>query len=164
MKSLNQLKTQNGRALENKFRKRELKVNVALLKDSLKEIKNTYKRFISITLMAFLGVGFFAGIRATSPDMVDTIDKYYDTQNVYDIQVVSTLGLTEKDIEELKKRENIEEVIGTYEKDGKIEIDENEIITRIATIEELNKPVVLERKNARKKHRMFSRKQFFKSK
>ena len=96
--------------------------------------------------------------------MVDTIDKYYDTQNVYDIQVVSTLGLTEKDIEELKKRENIEEVIGTYEKDGKIEIDENEIITRIATIEELNKPVVLERKNARKKHRMFSRKQFFKSK
>ena len=44
MKSLNQLKTQNGRALENKFRKRELKVNVALLKDSLKEIKNTYKR------------------------------------------------------------------------------------------------------------------------
>ena len=50
----------------------------ALFKDSVKEIKNTYKRFISILLMAFLGVGFFAGIRATSPDMVDTIDKYYD--------------------------------------------------------------------------------------
>lgn len=36
----------------------------ALFKDSIKEIKNTYKRFISILLMAFLGVGFFAGIRA----------------------------------------------------------------------------------------------------
>lgn len=68
----------------------------ALLKDSVKEIKNTYKRFLSILLMAFLGVGFFAGIRATSPDMVDTIDNYYDTQNVYDIQVLSTLGLTRR--------------------------------------------------------------------
>ena len=49
----------------------------ALLKDSIKEIKNTYKRFLSILVMAFLGVGFFAGMRAASPDMVDTIDQYY---------------------------------------------------------------------------------------
>ena len=90
----------------------------ALLKDSFKEIKNTYKKFISIALMAFLGVGFFAGIRATSPDMVDTIDKYYKNQNVYDIQVVSTLGLTNDDIEELSKIPNIETVVGSYEKDG----------------------------------------------
>ena len=94
----------------------------ALLKDSFKEIKNTYKRFISIALMAFLGVGFFAGIRATSPDMVDTIDKYYKNQNVYDIQVVSTLGLTNDDIEELSKIPNIETVVGSYEKDGKNKI------------------------------------------
>lgn len=130
----------------------------ALLKDSLKEIKNTYKRFISIVLMAFLGVGFFAGIRATSPDMVDTIDKYYDAQNVYDIQVISTLGLTKRDIEELRKQENLENIIGTFEKDGKIEIEDNEIITKIIAIEDLNRPVLLERKNARKKHRMPSRK------
>lgn len=132
--------------------KREDKMKKALIKDSLKEIKNTYKRFISITLMAFLGVGFFAGIRATSPDMVDTIDKYYDTQNVYDIQVVSTLGLTDNDIEELKKQENIEEIIGTFEKDGKVEIDDNEIITKVIVIEDLNKPLLLERKNARKRN------------
>ena len=49
----------------------------ALLKNSFKEIKTSYKRFISILLIALLGVGFFAGLRATSPDMVDTIDKYY---------------------------------------------------------------------------------------
>lgn len=120
-------------------------VKKALLKDSLKEIKNTYKRFISITLMAFLGVGFFAGIRATSPDMVDTIDKYYKAQNVYDIQVISTLGLTDEDIDELAKIENVETVTGSYEKDGKIKIDNSEIITKILTIEELNKPVLLER-------------------
>ena len=90
----------------------------ALMKDSVKEIKNTYRRFLSILLMAFLGVGFFAGIRATSPDMVDTIDNYYDEQNVYDIQVLSTLGLTEEDLNEISKVENVEEAIGTYENDG----------------------------------------------
>ena len=44
----------------------------ALLKDSLKQIVKTNKRFISILLMAFMGVGFFAGVRATSPDMKET--------------------------------------------------------------------------------------------
>ena len=68
----------------------------ALFKDSVREIKNTYKRFISILLMAFLGVGFFAGMKAASPDMVDTIDDFYKKQNVFDIQVISTLGITRK--------------------------------------------------------------------
>lgn len=94
----------------------------ALYKDAFKEIKNTYKRFISILLMAFLGVGFFAGIRATSPDMIDTIHKYYETQNVYDIQVVSTLGLTQEDVDVIEKIEGIENVVGTYETDGELKL------------------------------------------
>ncbi len=114
-----------------------------LLKDSVKEIKNTYKRFISILLMAFLGVGFFAGLRATSPDMVDTIDNYYDEQNVYDIQILSTLGLTDEDIEAISQIENVEVVCGSYEQDGKIEIENNEIIAKIITLGELNEPVIL---------------------
>lgn len=125
-------------------------VKKALLKDSFKEIKNTYKRFISIALMAFLGVGFFAGIRATSPDMVDTIDKYYKNQNVYDIQIMSTLGLTNEDIEALSKIENVETVTGSYEKDGKIKIENSEIIAKVLVIQDVNKSVLLERKNARK--------------
>lgn len=115
----------------------------ALLKDSVKEIKNTYKRFISILLMAFLGVGFFAGLRATSPDMLRTIDNYYKEQNVYDIQIVSTLGLTSKDIEEISKIENVDKVSKSYEIDGKINIENKEIITKFITIEDLNKPVLL---------------------
>ena len=75
-----------------------VKIKKALLKDTFKEIKKSYKRFISILLMALLGVGFFAGLRATSPDMVDSIDTYYKNQNVYDIEIMSTLGLTDDDI------------------------------------------------------------------
>lgn len=115
----------------------------ALLKNSVKEIKNSYKRFISILLMAFLGVGFFAGLRATSPDMLKTIDNYYKEQNVYDIQILSTLGLTSKDIEEISKIENVEKVSESYETDGKIDIDNKEIITKFITIEDLNKPILL---------------------
>ncbi len=116
----------------------------ALFKDSIKEIKNTYKRFISILLMAFLGVGFFAGMRAASPDMVDTIDQYYKDNKVYDIQVLSTLGLTKSDVEAIKQIKNIETVVGTYETDGKLEIENKEVITRIMCVEELNKPILLQ--------------------
>ena len=100
----------------------------ALLKDSIKEIKNTYKRFLSILVMAFLGVGFFAGMRAASPDMVDTIDQYYKESQVYDIKILSTLGLTNDDIDALSEIDEIENTVGTYETESKIEIDNKEII------------------------------------
>ena len=115
-----------------------------LLKDSIKEIKNTYKRFLSILVMAFLGVGFFAGMRAASPDMVDTIDQYYKESQVYDIKILSTLGLTNDDIDALSEIDEIENTVGTYETEGKIEIDNKEIITKIMSVEKLNKPILLQ--------------------
>ena len=116
----------------------------ALFKDSIKEIKNNYKRFLSLLLMAFLGVGFFAGIRATSPDMVDSVDTYYKNQKMYDIQVISTLGLTEDDINSIKQIDGVDIVEGTYETDGKLEIDNKEIITKVLCVDELNKPLLVE--------------------
>ena len=116
----------------------------ALLKDSIKEIKNTYKRFLSILVMAFLGVGFFAGMRAASPDMVDTIDQYYKESQVYDIKILSTLGLTNDDIDALSEIDEIENTVGTYETEDKIEIDNKEIITKIMSVEKLNKPILLQ--------------------
>ena len=118
----------------------------ALLKDSLKEIKNTYKRFISILLMAFLGVGFFAGIRATSPDMIDTIDKYFNEQNVYDIKILSTLGLTDEDIDVLSKIENVEKVYGEYSEDILLNYEDTDIVTKILSIDNVNKIQLIEGK------------------
>lgn len=116
----------------------------ALYKDAVKEIKNTYKRFISILLMAFLGVGFFAGIRATSPDMVNTLHTYYEAQNVYDIQVLSTLGLTQEDVDAIKQIDGVKDVDGTYETDAIIEIEQAEIIAKVMCIEDTNRPILLE--------------------
>lgn len=116
----------------------------ALLRDSIKEIKNTYKRFISILVMAFLGVGFFAGLRAASPDMLDTIDKFYRDSQVFDIKILSTLGLTESDIDALKNLDGVENVAGSYEVDGKIKLDKKEIITKLITVGDINKPILLD--------------------
>ena len=111
----------------------------ALLKNSFKEIKKSYKRFISILLIALLGVGFFAGLRAASPDMVDTIDKYYKESNVYDIQIISTLGLTDNDITAIKNIENVQNVYGTYSGDILVDINNKELVSKILAIEDVNK-------------------------
>ena len=121
-----------------------MKLKKALLKDTFKEIKKSYKRFISILLMALLGVGFFAGLRASSPDMVDSIDTYYKNQNVYDIEVMSTLGLTDSDIEALENIENVESVYGTYSKDGIIKTNDKEIVSKILCVDNVNTPVLIE--------------------
>lgn len=118
----------------------------ALRKDTVKEIKNTFKRFLSILLMAFLGVGFFAGIKATSPDMVETIDAFYREQRVNDLQVISTLGLTNEDLEELKSIDEVEEVQGNFSADAKIELENKEIIAKVMTYLPMNKPILLEGK------------------
>lgn len=116
----------------------------AVIKDALREIKKSYKRFISILLMAFLGVGFFAGIRASSPDMLDTIDTYYKNQNVYDIQVLSTLGLTSDDINVISKIENVEHVDGNFETDGQIEVGNKEVIAKVMSLNDFNTPVLID--------------------
>ena len=109
-------------------------LKTALLKDGIKEIKISYKRFLSILLIVLLGVGFFAGIKATSPDMKKTIDTYFDDLNVMDIQVISTLGLTENDITSISQVENVEKVEGTYQTDATVTIGEEEVVVKLETI------------------------------
>ena len=102
----------------------------ALLKDGFKQIIKTRKRFISILLMAFLGVGFFAGVKATSPDMKMILDTYFDEKNIYDVEVMSTLGLTEDDLNALSKIEGVESVNGLYSKDVYTVVNEKEIVIK----------------------------------
>ena len=116
-----------------------------LIKDSIREIKNTFKRFLSILLIVFLGVGFFAGVKATSPDMEKTIDKYFDDTNTYDIEVLSTLGLKDEDIEEIKKIDRIESIEPSYSVDALVHTESKEIVVKMQSMpEEINKLTLLE--------------------
>lgn len=86
----------------------------ALHKDFWMEIRKSKARFISIFLIVALGVAFFSGIQAASPDMRFSGDAYYDEALLMDLKVVGTLGLTEDDVEALKKIEGVESAEGAY--------------------------------------------------
>ena len=108
-------------------------MKTALFKDGIKEIVKSYKRFISILLIVLLGVGFFAGLRAASPDMKATVDQYFDSLNVMDIQVISTLGLTDDDVEAIKNVQGIENAEGSYQADAIVKIGEEEVVVKLET-------------------------------
>lgn len=94
-----------------------------LIKQSFVSIKQTFNRFISILVIVLLGVGFFTGIRETSPNMKDSLDAYFKKENVYDISLMSTWGITDDEINDLKnKGYNVE---GSYSFDTLIHIDDD---------------------------------------
>lgn len=87
-------------------------------KEFFKEIKNTFGQFMSILLIVALGVGFFAGIRATGPDFRETADEYFKETKFMDLQVEGNYGLTEKDIEAIRNTEGVEMVEAAYQYDA----------------------------------------------
>ncbi|HOZ88738.1 MAG TPA: ABC transporter permease, partial [Bacilli bacterium] len=111
-----------------------------IIKDTFREIKSTYKRFISLLLIAFLGVGFFVGIRSTSPDMEISLNNYYDENNVYDIKIISTAGLDQKDLLALKKIKQVAGAYGTYSFDTLVYDQDIELVTKVTAInDQVNK-------------------------
>ena len=73
-----------------------------IFKNAFIKIKNQLGRFISLVFIVALGSAFFAGVRETSSDMIKTLDEYYDETNLMDFRIISTMGLTEDDLNALK--------------------------------------------------------------
>ena len=88
-----------------------------LYKLSFMKMRKNIGRFLSVLFIVALGVGFFAGLRETTPDIQSTLDNYYDEHNLMDFKIVSTGGLTEEDVESLKELSYIEKVIPSYSVD-----------------------------------------------
>ena len=86
----------------------------AMQKDFWREIGHTRSRFFSIMILVALSVAFLSGLKATAPDMKHTGDDYLDSLHLADIQVLSTLGLTDEDIAALRAQDKIEDAEGEY--------------------------------------------------
>lgn len=97
-----------------------------LTKQSFLSIKKTFKRFLSILAIVLLGVGFFTGIRQTSPNMEESVDEYFKKQNVYDINLMSTWGITKDEINILKEKGY--DVEPSYSVDALIRIDDDYVV------------------------------------
>ncbi len=87
-------------------------MKITRIKNIARGIKNSLNRFISIMFIVALGAGFMSGLAAASPDMYDTADKYIDDYSLYDIDVKSTIGLTEDDLESIESLDRTEAAQG----------------------------------------------------
>ena len=92
----------------------------AMSKDFFREIKYTFNRYVSILLIVALGVAFLAGIRATCPDMKLSLDYYLDQSDFMDLRVLSTLGLTDDDLQAISFIEGVKVVEGAYSYDAEV--------------------------------------------
>jgi putative ABC transport system permease protein len=105
-----------------------------LWKDFFVEIRRTLPRYLSILFIVALGVAFFSGVRSSEPDMRLSADTYYDEQNFMDIRIISTLGLTDTDLEAIRQVEGVTEAVGIYSVDAFLD---TETASLVATVQSL---------------------------
>ena len=86
----------------------------ASTKDILRTIKKEKKRFISIMMITVLGVTLMTGLKAGCGDLRLSADRFYDSQRLFDISIMSTLGLTEEDVLAIQRMEEVEKAEGTF--------------------------------------------------
>lgn len=117
------------------------------LKDIFREIKISLGRFLSILCIVAIGVAFFAGIKASAPDMKNSADTYFDKYNVQDIQVYSTIGLTKKDVAAIKKIKGVKSVQPSFSMDTLSQIDSTQMVIKVISYgidQKMNKVRVVE--------------------
>lgn len=100
-------------------------------KDSIRKLKTSIFRYISIIVIIMLGVGFFVGMNSVAPDMKKTTEEYLKTSNVFDIQLASNLGYDKKDVEKFEQIEEITEVEPVYNYDVLTTINDKNLPVRI---------------------------------
>lgn len=106
----------------------------ALRKEFWMEIRKSKSRFISILLIVALGVAFFSGIQASSPDMRYSGDAYYDESSLMDIKVVGTMGLTSDDVSSIESIDGIESAEGAWSTDVMCGEGQKQKVLRIESI------------------------------
>lgn len=106
-----------------------LEVVMAFIKDMVRMWLHAWKRFISIALISLLGVAVLTGIYAGCRDAFLATDRFFDTQGLHDIQVLSTAGLTDDDIAELRKISGVAKVQGERSQTVTVDLNGKKTVT-----------------------------------
>lgn len=132
----------------------------ALKKDTVREIRHSLGRFLSIFLIVLLGCGFFSGIKATMPDMIDTAEEYFSDNRLMDIKLMSSIGVKSEDVEAVKKADDVQGVMAGYSKDVFYYHENQNLVLKFMSFNNvvdenspnnLDKPVLLEGRLPEKK-------------
>ncbi len=121
-------------------------MNRSLRKDLMREIRGSWTRFLSIFVMVALGVLFLVGLRSAAPDMRATADSFFDENGCYDLEVLSTLGLTKEDIAAFSQVRGVEAAEGGWSLDAMLTLDEVEKTVKLLDLSDggFHTPTVVE--------------------
>ena len=103
-------------------------MNKTYRKNILRQVRGTRNRFLAIFAIVALGVSLLVGLVQTAPDMRAAGDRYYDESNLMDVRVISTLGLTDDDLEEIAAIEGVQEVMAVYSADCLLEDEKGDVL------------------------------------
>lgn len=114
--------------------------------DIARTVRNNLKRFVSIAVICALGVAMFCGLRASCQDLRDAADAFFDEQNLFDVQVLSTLGLDDDDLAALSDVEGVQEVEGGWSESTYTDVEGARATVEVKALSErgFNKPYVVE--------------------
>ncbi len=124
-----------------------------LMRDTFREIKHSVSRFLSIFTIIALGCGFFSGIKATMPDMIDTASDYFVENNLMDLKLISTIGIKSEDVMKVRHAEGVKGAMPGYSKDVLYNYDNRNAVLKVmsyndsmdkTSVDYLNKPVLIE--------------------
>ncbi len=121
-------------------------MNKSLRRELFREIRGSWNRFLSILVMVALGVMFLVGLRSAAPDMRHTADSYFDDAGFYDIQILSTLGLTEEDIIAFAQVDGVNLVEGGWSLDASAMAQDSQKVVKVLSLSQkgFNEPTLVE--------------------
>ena len=124
----------------------------AMTKATLREIKGSFSRWIAILAICALGVGFFSGLKICKEDFLLTGDTFLSQNHFYDFELISTLGLEEKDVTKIQNLDGVDKARGSYSSDALFlfeddtdgsESDTGEKVAKFHTLlDDMNTPVL----------------------
>ena len=118
----------------------------ALAKDTLRTIRHSLRRFVSIAAICMLGTTMFVGLTIACEDLRLSADEYFDAQRLYDVSVQSTLGLTDDDVDALGALDGVSAAQGGWKETAYTEVDgASQSVAVSATAKDgMNEPYLIE--------------------
>jgi len=111
-----------------------------LFKNALMKVKKSLGRFFSLIIIIAVGISFFAGIRASSPNILNSVNTYYENNNFMDFKIVGSMGLDDDDVRALRQLDNISLAEPSYSLDV---LSEGKVVRVHAIEENINNPKII---------------------
>ena len=114
-------------------------------RDIIRTIRKGLRRFLAIVIITILGVAMFSGLKASCEDLRRSADRFFDAQNLFDLRIFSTLGLTEDDVRALENIAEVTAVEGSYMEEADIRVGDSTLsVTLQALCGSFDQPYLLE--------------------